>query len=284
MRWCLLLTLAAGAMSAAAKADESTARDLIRQGQSAYDQRKFPQALTLATQAIEADPKNVRAYFLRGTAYEAERKHAEAVADYTRVIELDPQAAVAYDRRGNEQFRLGKMPEALQDYDKYVEMVPEERARHWRRGIACYYAGRFDDGARQFEAYQSVDSNDVENAVWRFLCMARAESLAAARDSLLKIAQDRRVPMMQIYGLFAGKNSPDDVLAAANAGEPDKAELRERLFYAHLYLGLYCEATGDTDGAREHLEQAAGTYALDHFMGDVARVHIARLKHEEPND
>src|SRR5438105_1745593 len=84
--------------------------------------------------------------------------------------------------------------------------------------------------------------DDVENAAWHFLCVARLSGLAKARASLLPITNDSRVPMMQIYALFAGKAKPDDVLAAAKAGTPTAAQLRRQLFYANLYLGLYYEA------------------------------------------
>ena len=50
-----------------------------------------------------------------------------------------------------------------------------------------------------------------------------------------------------------------------------------RLFYAHLYLGLYYDATGDTKLAREHIFKAAA-FKADHYMGDVARVHAGLLK------
>jgi lipoprotein NlpI len=47
-----------------------------------------------------------------------------------------------------------------------------------------------------------------------------------------------------------------------------------RLFYAHLYLGLFCEATGDETLAREHITKAAREYGGTDYMSDVARVHL----------
>ena len=80
--------------------------------------------------------------------------------------------------------------------------------------------------------------------------------------------------MMEVHALFAGKGSDESVLAAAKAGEPPPDELRGRLFYAHLYLGLYHEALENPKLAKEHLAKAALDYAMDHYMGDVARVHV----------
>ena len=55
-------------------------------------------------------------------------------------------------------------------------------------------------------------------------------------------------------------------------------EVKTRRFYAHLYVGLYYEAAGQAERAREHITLAAETYAEDNYMSDVARVHAATFK------
>ena len=102
---------------------------------------------------------------------------------------------------------------------------------------------------------------------------ARSAGVEKARAALIPIRNDGRVPMMQVHALFAGKATVEDVLAAAKAGQPSAEELRQRLFYAHLYLGLHYEALGEAKRAGEHIAKAAGEFAEDHYMGDVARVH-----------
>jgi lipoprotein NlpI len=188
-----------------------------------------------------------------------------------------PELAEAYYLRGCEQFRLGQIDESVADLDRAAKLAPEREREMWERGISDYYAGKFAAGAKQFELYQTYHDNDVENSTWRYLCIARSEGVAKARASLLPIKNDRRVPMMQIFALYEGKLKPDDVLAAASAGKPDESELKPRLFYAHLYIGLWYEAAGDSKAAREHLALAADKYRIAHYMGDVARVHLDRL-------
>ena len=58
------------------------------------------------------------------------------------------------------------------------------------------------------------------------------------------------------------------------------AQRKERLFYAHLYLGLYYDATGDRRKALEHMELAEDKYRVPHYMGDVAHVHVEMLRKE----
>ena len=152
--------------------------------------------------------------------------------------------------------------------------MPTQAPYHWQRGISYYYAGRFEDGRKQFELHQTVNSNDVENAVWHFLCVARGSGVEKARAALIPIKGDARVPMMEVHALFAGKVKPEAVLQAAAAGRPPPSQLNRQLFYAHLYLGLYFEVIGNDEQAREHIAKAAGTYRTEDYMGDVARVHL----------
>ncbi|MEO7675710.1 MAG: tetratricopeptide repeat protein, partial [Verrucomicrobiota bacterium] len=251
-----------------------TVETLSTQAKSAYANGKISEAMSLATQAIETEPKNPRCYLLRARLHAENREPAKALADYDQVLKLDPGMTEAWQHRGGEHFKLGHIKESIADFDKFIELVPHQAPYLWQRGIACYYAGRFEDGRKQFELHQSVNSSDVENAVWHFLCVARSAGVAKARAALIPIEGDARIPMMQVHLLFAGRARPEDVLrAAASDGSPSLRQARQ-LFFAHLYLGLYFEATGDDKRAREHIVKAAGQYRMEDYMGDVARVHL----------
>jgi lipoprotein NlpI len=251
---------------------------LLKKAQAAVAKGQLAEALTLADQAAALEPKNAGIRYFRGRVHEAARRHKEATADYTQAIELDGKSADAYNRRGGEYFKLGQIAESIADFDKFLELRPEQMPGHWQRGISYYYAGRFEDGWKQFKGYEKVDTNDVENAVWHYICLARVVGADKARASMLKIGFDKRVPLMQLYELFKGQAKPEDVLAAANNGNPPAAELRTRLFYAHLYLGLYYESLGDKKKTLEHMTKAAEDYSNDQYMGDVARVHLGILR------
>jgi lipoprotein NlpI len=270
----ILLLIALFVLGGPTPVRAQTADALLKEARAALEKGKTDDALKLSEQAIKLEPKNAQAYLLRGVAYAALQKHPEAVTDFDKVIDLDPKIAAAYQQRGSEHVQLGHITESIKDFDKYLEMRPEGAPRHWQRGISYYYAGRFKEGGKQFGAYEQVDSNDVENAVWGYLCMARVDGRDKARQAMQKVGFDRRVPMMQVYALFSGKAKPADVLAAAEAGEVSAKDRTLRLFYAHLYLGLYYESEGEAKKALEHIAKAAKEYKIDgHYMWDVARVH-----------
>jgi lipoprotein NlpI len=186
-------------------------------------------------------------------------------------------------RRGSLRFRLGRVSDALADFDRVVALAPVQEPYLWQRGIAQYYDGRFAECTAQFELHRRVNPNDVENAVWHLLCGARLSGLEAAREGLLPVGADRRVPMREVYALFAGTGSEEQVREAVEGAEGDGARA-EASFYAELYLALFQEALGGVAPSLEQrarvlgpLEAAAAT-PLEGYMVDVARVHLALLR------
>lgn len=174
-------------------------------------------------------------------------------------------------QRGVQMFFDAKPKESVEAFDALLKLEPKAKPELWQRGLSLYYAGDFKGGREQFETHQTYNTNDVENAAWHFLCVAKAESVEAARKVLIPIEGDTRVPMKQVHELFAGKATPDDVLKAAESGEGET--LRNHRCYAHLYLGLYFESIGDNAKAKEHMVKAATDFKMDHYMGKVAQVH-----------
>jgi lipoprotein NlpI len=206
--------------------------------------------------------------------------HDQAVAKLSDIIKASPTDPRAWYLRGRENFRTGKIAPAVADFDKFVQLQPATENQQWERGIAFYYAGDYTKGAQQFEDYQKFHDQDVENSVWRYLCVARSSNVEKAKTTLLPITSDPRVPMMQIYGLYQGKLQPEDVLAAANANPPNRELHNQRLFYANLYIGLWYEAAGKNEEAKKHIF-AAEMHKIAHYMWDVAHVHAERLRGPE---
>ena len=187
---------------------------------------------------------------------------------------LDLAARVLHSR-GEEHFRHARITEAIADFERQIKLRPDQAAGHWQRGIAYYYAGEYEKGSRQFELHQTVNPQDVENAVWHFMCVVRAPNATVdtARKSLIPVTQDTRIPMRQIQGLFAGTTTPEEVLrVGAESGDTAK-------FYADLYVGLYYEALNRDDESRRFIARAADNPAArQNYMGDVSRVHMRLRK------
>jgi lipoprotein NlpI len=185
-------------------------------------------------------------------------------------------------QQGEDHFFAGRFKKSITSWDAEIARLPARDPYHWQRGLGYYYAEDFDKGVKQFERHQKVNGNDVENAVWHFLCAVKRKggSVEKARKALIPIEGDTRVPMKEVHDLFAGKGTEKAVLEAAGKAD-DKLYRRNQLCYAHLYLGLYHEALGDAKKSLEHMKKAAVDYRMDHYMGKVAQVHFKERSSKE---
>ena len=232
------------------------------------------EALGLADQLVKSSPQRPDGFFARARIYEEINQPDKAVTDYTQALKLNARAPEIYRQRGAQLFKLGRVDDALADFDTFIRARPEQAPYNWQRGIACYEAGKFDLGRRQFELHHKVNGNDVENAAWHFLCNARVKDFKRARAELLPVSFDPRIPMMELYALYRGTGSVEDVFNAVTK-EGNGSKIQQ--FYANFYVGLFYEAKGEPKPATDHIEKAV-SIGIDNYMGDVARIHLERMK------
>ena len=260
------------------QAQDDARRALAKAQFGALQQGQHGNAEDAISEALALDPESPDARLARADFHEKAGRFGQALKDLDILMGKLPGIVQLRQRRGVTRFFHGDMKGAIADFDVYLKSNPAREPHHWQRGLAYYYAGEFEKGIKQFEIHQDVNSNDVENAVWHFLCVNKVRGFAEARKSLINIKGDARVPMAEVQKLFAGEIRPEDVIAAAEAGDPDADELRNRLCYAHLYLGLWFEAKGDAKRSLSHIRKSAVNHSMPHYMGEVARVHLRARK------
>ena len=192
----------------------------------------------------------------------------------------DAPAATAVDqhsRRGDLQMYLARFADAESSYRRMVELDPSLDASHWRLGIACFFAAHPQAGADQFEKYHSFDSVDRENGIWRYFCHYRASGKDAARKQLLRYDKDDRPPFREVYQLFQGTLSAEQVLKTASAAA--ETTRSQRLFYSHLYVGLNASLEEDRDTAVNSLQQATlNDWPRNAGYGPRYMWHVGRLE------
>jgi lipoprotein NlpI len=230
----------------------------------------------LAARAQTPDPLSApeRAQLLAG--FEADLKKWDAA------IAADPRAVDAYSHRGDCRLFLGRFSEAVADFEKMIALDPAQDAPHWRLGIAYYFAGQFEKSAKQFEKYNNYDGGDRENGVWRFLAQAKSDGIEKARGEMLVYTRFDREPFPSLYEMFAGKKTPDDVLAELKSKGLENDE--NALFFGRYYAGLDEELLGHHARALQLLSEAVagplknGGAAGLPYMWQVARVHFDALR------
>ena len=139
---------------------------------------------------------------------------------------VDAQGVREILSRAVSDFDRGRLEASAAGFDRVAELAPDVAPQLWQRGIALYYVGRYRDCREQFESHRTVNPNDVENAAWHFLCVAREESPASALAALLPVGPDPRAPMTEIYRMFRGEVTPEAVLAAGEQGGRARPLLR----------------------------------------------------------
>ena len=245
---------------------QDSIEDLLTRATTSYREGRVDEAFRLSDLAIDRAPGDPTGYFIRGTVLESRQDYEGALRDYDRVVELSPSLPLAYNRRGGLRFKVGDFDGSIADFDREVVLDPDKNNNHWQRGLSYHYAQQYEDCWKQFElSYATVNPTDYENGIFHFLCMAKELGVAQARKSMLAIVGDERVPMKQIYDLYRGRGCVEDVMIAAETGNPTAAELGDRLFYGHLYSGLYLDAIGNAALARSPIFRShttCGTWAV----------------------
>jgi lipoprotein NlpI len=203
------------------------------------------------------------------------------ISQFSEQIEKSPKQDEWYSRRGDAYFFRGKFPEAVADYEKMVELKPNLETSHWRKGIAYFYANRYKDAATQFENYHVYDNVDRENGIWRYLSQTKALGREKARQGLLKYEKDDREPFPDVYRLFSGDLTGEEVVKRINDAKIAPREREQRLFYAELYVGLNDFVEGKLDSAEKHLGEAAkNNWGAKAGGGPGWMWHVARVHHD----
>lgn len=192
-----------------------------------------------------------------------------------------PDAVNQYSTRGDLHMFLGEFAKAETDYLEMVKLKPDVDASHWRLGIAMFFADHPKDAARQFDKYNSFDNVDRENGIWRYLSHYRAFGKEEARRQLLRYEKDDRPPFKEVYQLFDGGMTADEVLKAIPAELPIPSR-DSRLFYSHLYIGMNQVVEGNANDAKISLRKATlNSWPRKAGFGPDYMWHVGRLQYLE---
>jgi lipoprotein NlpI len=195
----------------------------------------------------------------------------------------DKPDTVAYlSRRGDLYLFLGAYPESSKDFERMITLDSNQDAQHWRLGIAYYFNGQFEKAERQFVKYHGYDPKDRENGIWKFLAQEKVDGLKTAREEMLTYPETDREPFIPLYEMYAGKRSPEDVLAYI--ADKKFAADKHVQFFGNYYAGLYELMLDHREHALQLLRKAVDVLPADPdtvYMWNVARLSWERLLKEE---
>ena len=201
---------------------------------------------------------------------------AAAIAAADTMVRKWPDDSRVIRTAGDIHLRAGKVDSATRLFNRFVKKRPEELPYLWQRGISLYFTGDFEEAAEQFEVHRRVNPNDVENAAWHFLCIAKSHSVEKAKQLVLPAPGDPRAPMEEVLQMLSTGNR-EAVIARVEALPTGSERRKSAAFYGDFYLGLYADALGEKKQAVKYLKRAAED-APHNYMGDVARVYAEFLQ------
>jgi tetratricopeptide (TPR) repeat protein len=128
-------------------AAKTAVSDYVRQGDRAYAEGKYAEAVEAYTNAIQRFDLNEYAYYNRGNAYRKLKEYPKAIADFTKAIQLNPQSTFAYLYRGMALQASGQTDMAIADYTALIKMDGQQPLAYVRRAEA-YVSLKQNDKAR----------------------------------------------------------------------------------------------------------------------------------------
>ncbi len=99
--------------------------------------RRYQEAITTLTKAVELNPHMASSHDSLGTAY---RKHGDldsALHCYHNALKVDPQWANSLNNIGICYYKQGKKEQAIQQFQRALEIKPSHHEAHFRLG-KCY--------------------------------------------------------------------------------------------------------------------------------------------------
>jgi tetratricopeptide (TPR) repeat protein len=108
----------------------------VRQGDRAYAEGKYAEAVEAYTNAIKLFDLNEYAYYNRGNAYRKLKDYKNAIADFNKAIELNPQSTFAYLYRGMAHQANGQTDLAIADYTALIKIDDQQPLAYVRRAEA----------------------------------------------------------------------------------------------------------------------------------------------------
>jgi lipoprotein NlpI len=235
-------------------------------------------------QVVEDEARNREAQTLLRSGAEAlsSAKFEEAKKYATKVAELLPKNSRVQQRAAELLYLSGYASESIPVFDKANELDPSLLAKNWQLGIALATNGDFKRGAELFKSHREVNPDDVENSAWYYLCVAKSEGLEKAKSSVIPSRGDPRPPMMNVLKMLDGKETPEQVLEAAEKAGSNEEERNLARFYANLYVGLYFDSVDRKEDAVKYLKRSR-EFGIDGYMADTARVYL-RTRFKESKD
>ena len=123
-------------------------------------------------------------------------------------------------RDGMRDFSQNQVKTAVKRFDEVTQMDARYAPYLWQRGIAQYYNGQYKDCSAQFNLDLTVNSDDTEEAIWKYLCDTREQATAALSTGALEGHMGTSTRQGRLKLLPQPRKDPRPVMQVCNASTP----------------------------------------------------------------
>ena len=269
-----MLALCMGATSAFAAGNDDIARGL-----SAVNRGDNGQAIVFFSSALAAgnlEPGLAQiAYYDRARAYMNEEECGSAVSDLTSAISLKPDNADGYMMRGRANRCAGHYADAITDYTEVIRLKPSGNA-YWQRALARYNEGDFEGSATDSSAAMLFAPKWPYPLLWYSIARMREGKFERADLSGKMDLIDTNTWPGQVFLLYKGDVTPEDILRAARVG--DAKTVKDNMCEANFYLAEWWLAKKGVEPALPLLEDVRDNCRHDFIEYSAAGAELARLR------
>ena len=157
MRFICTIMLACSVIIAEAQGERIDARKLYEQGEEAFNQARYQDALSLFNRCLQENPGYEAAYLTRAATREQLKDLQGAHTDYNIYLELRPNDPEALYSLSILQYRLGMYPQAKENLMKLLELPHGETTTIYFRRSAS------PSGKNQITTAQSAIKPQIFN-------------------------------------------------------------------------------------------------------------------------
>lgn len=159
----------------------------------AFNDKKYPQAITLLDGILKFNPKNIEALELKALSLKIQSKDLDATRIYESLLKLKPEAQrVPYHfELGSILFKNKKSAEAKEHLEKALEKGFNSAACHFFLGLISFEFKRWDEAEGHFSALEAEGSAEFQVAAQYYLGLVYFQNGygSGATHSLLKASQ-----------------------------------------------------------------------------------------------
>ena len=141
----------------AARKSASSFEVLYGLGTAYVELKRYAEAVTALSEALQIRPDHAPAYFLQGQAF-ARQGDRRAVESLRQAVVLDSSQDSAWEALAEQLFQGRASPEVIRSFQGYVEKYPEKPLAHLLLGEAWLHQQRLTEALAEFKRAAALDS------------------------------------------------------------------------------------------------------------------------------